>query len=356
MNKQKICYILAYYSPQYIRTRTLITALKQIPTIKLFEARNNIIGFGQYIQTLSKLFFIRLRYNPDCYILGFRGYEIFWLVRLITIGKPLVIDHMMSPYDSLLYESKKVKPNTILDRLIYRYEQSTLRSAHLILTDTVIHQKYFSNLFNVPLSKIKPVSVGTDETVFKPFLSNKIVDNTLKLLFYGSFLPLHGIDIILQAAKLVEDLPIEFTLIGGNRIDLTEFHAVIKQLGLTNIIHSEWIDFEQLPNLINQTDIGLGGPFGNTGQGRRVITGKTFQFLAMSKAVIVGKIDHDYGFVDKDNCLLIPQGNAQVLAQSIEWAYKHRSHLIDIGFAGWELYQKQFSVTILKNQLTTILS
>ncbi len=352
-----VCYILSYYSPEYVRTTTLVAALLKIDGLRLFQARNTAKGIIRYAQTFCKLIKIRLLYNPDYYILGFRGYEIFWLVRVIAMRKVLIYDHMMSPYDSLLNEKKKISPGGFFDFLVYTYEKWLLHHANIVLTDTSSHKAYFSRLFHLPLEKIHVIPVGTDEKLFNPAsCPSALPSKKFKVLFYGSFLPLHGVDIILQAALILKEKPIHFLLIGGNRVDLTDFHKTIAHCQLHNVSHQDWINFIELPGLIKNTTIGLGGPFGKTGQGRRVITGKTFQFMAMGRPVIIGETDEQAGFIDKNNCLIVPQGNAEALAQAIDWACNHRNELGGIGEKGRQLYLEKFSIDNIKNQMSTLFS
>ena len=82
--RSSICYILSYYSPKYARTETLVGALGRVEEVKLVEARNTASSFVRYFQTLLGLLAARLRHDPQYYILGFRGHEIFWLVRLLS--------------------------------------------------------------------------------------------------------------------------------------------------------------------------------------------------------------------------------------------------------------------------------
>lgn len=299
--KIKVCYILSYRCPNYVRTKTLIEALKRIDNIALFEAINTTKGIFRYVQTLYRLLSIKTTKKPDFYILGFRGYEIFWIVRILTLGTPLIFDHMMSPYDSLLNERKIFKKSSLIEKLIYLYEKLILKYSDMILTDTVIHREFLADLFEEQREKIYAVHVGTDEELFKNLPSGNEVKKKdfFEVFFYGTFLPLHGIDVILKAASIVKDRPIRFTIIGGKKKKLRDFYEIKKRLKLKNVIHKERIDYEQLPHMISESDVCLGGPFGNTGQARRVISGKTCQFLAMGKPTVVGKIDVDYGFEDK---------------------------------------------------------
>lgn len=354
--KIKVCYILSYRCPNYVRTKTLIAALKRIDNVAFFEAVNTTKGIFRYVQTLYKLLAIRVTIKPDYYILGFRGYEIFWIVRILTIGRPLIFDHMMSPYDSLLNERKIFKKNSPIKKLIYFYEKSILKYSDVILTDTIIHREYFANLFKEKQEKIYAVHVGTDEELFKNLPSGNEVKkkDLFEVFFYGTFLPLHGIDIVLKAASIVKDRPIRFTIIGGKKKNLQDFYEMKKRLKIENVIYKEWIDYEQLPRIISKADICLGGPFGNTGQARRVITGKTFQFLAMGKPTVIGRIDEDYGFKDKKNCLLVSQGNGRKLAKTILWCLENQEKLSQIGRKGLELYRTKFSIDHIKEALQVI--
>lgn len=345
-----ICYILSYKDPEYVRTKTLLNALQQIQDIKVFRAVNTIKGIFRYIQTIILLTWIRITKNPEHYILGFRGYEIFWIVRIIVAGKILIFDHMMSPYDSLLNETKSIKKNSIFDKLIFFYEKKVLQYSDIILTDTVLHKNFFVNLFKLEPEKIIAIPVSADEVIFrqKDNFNRKRDKNFFNVLFYGSFLPLHGIKIILKAAYLLRDLSIKFTIIGGENRSLIDFYRIKKNLKLNNVNHIKWVPLDQLPGKIEMTDIFLGGPFGNTGQAKRVITGKTFQSLAMAKTVIIGRIDYDYGFIDKENCLLVKQASENELAYSIKWCLDNKDKLFIIGKNGRELYLKNFSTLCIK--------
>jgi len=299
--KTKVCYVLSYRCPDIVRTRTLLEALRKIDDVELFRAINTSLGFFRYFQTVYSLLVIRFRFNPDIFLLGFRGYELFPLVRLITLGKTLVFDHMMSPYDSLVNERRSIKKGGILDRLVYEYERLILHMSDVVLTDTIIHKNFFVDNFGICPEKIHEIHVGTDEEIFRPCIPSlpDMAKEYFAVLFYGSFLPLHGIDIILGAAGLLKDNPIQFILIGGGEQKLDSFYSSLKNMDLKNVQHKIWVPFDTLPELICHADICLGGPFGNTGQGKRVITTKTFQSLAMAKATIIGEIDYDYGFICK---------------------------------------------------------
>lgn len=352
----KVCFVLSYHAPDYVRGRSICDALRRIPDVQLTLAVNRSRGLRRYWETLRALILAKRESNPDIFILGFRGHEIAWLVRWLTGGKPLVIDAMMSPYAAMKEEAKLGLPGKLLAPLWRRYENAMLQQAHAVLTDTRLHCEYYCSEFGLPADKVTAVPVGAVEAPSTEL--GPVADPTepLRVLFYGSFLPLHGVDLIVEAAALVADLPIEFQFIGGNPVQAERLRAACAERGVTRYTHRAWVPFELLVrDEIPRSDLCLGGPFGDTPQARRVITGKTSQCLAQGKATIIGRIDEDIGYVDGVNCLLVDQGNAKVLADAIRWAASHRSELAAIGQQGKVLYSQRLSSRVVGERLLPML-
>jgi len=350
-NAFKVCYVVAYRDPDYVRTRTLRAAILRVVNCELIDATSQKRGLLRYIDSAWKTLKARIHDHPDIYILGFRGHEIFWLIRLITIGKPLIFDEFMSPTDALLSEGKAGNVGRIAGAITYPLEWLCLRLSSRCLTDTMLHKEFIARRFGVPKSRIDVVYVGASDVGVAP-PTPVDGEKPLSVLFYGTFLPLHGVDVILRACQIVADKPIEFHLIGGKGKSLTEFRKLLDELAPGNVEHHAWVDFSELQkNIIPHADLCLGGPFGGTPQARRVITGKTFQFLAQGKPTVVGRIDEPTGFVDRQNCLLVNQADPESLGAAIEWAFENRHRLSDIGKSGRKLFEERYSNEALARQL-----
>ena len=355
-NKLKVCYVLAYRAPEYIRTRSILRALRATAGIEVFEAINQSSNAARYHETLRKAREIKEQVDPDIYLLGFRGHEFYWALRHLVGKKPIILDALMSPYASLSREGKHGKIGTIAAMGWKEIERSVLHNADLVLTDTLAHCKLFEHEFSIAPSKLLPIPVGAEEP--EPCSEQPNIEGAglptrqMSALFYGSFLPLHGVDIILEAASRLRDLPIRFDFIGGDSGQYSKLVASCAELGITQYTYRRWADFEELINTeIPYADICLGGPFGNTDQARRVITGKTSQCLALGKPTIIGEIDEKLGFIDKQDCLLVPQGNPEALAGALRWAYNHRAQLARIGERGRTLYAERLSIKVIGNLL-----
>lgn len=361
MKTIKVAYVLSYRAPNYIRTKSILGALKTLKGFHLLKVINKKKGFARYVETLWSLLICRIKHNPDCYILGFRGHEIFLPVKIITLGKPLIFDELMSPTDALRSDYKFGKLGAFIGIILFNLEKAILKFSDRTLTDTKTHKDFLVDKFNLESEKVIPIPVGADEDIKCPRRSFEGgYDTPLRVLFYGSLLPLHGMACMVEAAKILEDQAIKFTFIGGSQKAIQEFNYLCKKFDIKNIEHIAWVDFDELMEQhLAKSDLCLGGPFGKTAQAARVVTGKTQQSLAFGIPTLVGEIDEDFGFKDKENCLLVERGCPQSLADAMIWALQNRERLGAIGESGKRLYFEKFSrmrlADILKVEIINLL-
>ena len=351
--KLRVCFVLAYRAPDYVRGRSIIEALQRLEDVDLILAVNRHKGVGRYLDMLLQLVRTRKATDPDLYILGFRGHEAAWLVRWLTRGKPLVFDAMMSPYAALSTEGKAGWIGRMLAPLWRGYEKAILHGADMVLTDTALHAAYYAHEFDLATADILPLPVGAIERPVPAEAPRQAAaDDTFRVLFYGSFLPLHGVDCILHAAMQLTDLPIEFRFVGGTAAQGRKLRKACDAAGIRRYSHARWIPLERLLcDEIPRADLCLGGPFGGTPQARRVVTGKSLQCLALARATVIGRIDEDCGFLDRVNCLLVDQADATALANAIRWGYANRDKLPSIGRQGQLLYARRFSIDVIASRL-----
>lgn len=354
--KLAVCYVVAYRDPDYVRTRNIRAALERLSNCVLYDATNQRSGWTRYFETIAKVVRIRSRHNPDVYVLGFRGHEIFWIIRLIALGKRLVFDEFMSPSDALISEKKLGNFGKLLGYLAFPLERFCLRTSDHCITDTLMHKDFIEKRFSVAGDKIGVVYVGATIPESDSGTQDKEQPSSsqekLSVLFYGTFLPLHGMDVLLRSCHMMKDKPIVFNIIGGKGKALADFRKMQDELQLSNVQHKTWVELDELQSVyIPGADLCLGGPFGGTPQARRVITGKTMQFLAQSKATIIGRTDEPVGLVDRENCLLVDQASPRHLAEALDWAIANKKRLPEIGRNGHKLFQQRFSVESLAKQL-----
>jgi glycosyltransferase involved in cell wall biosynthesis len=359
-SKKRVCYVVCYKDPDYIRTRTLVNALSSLEEVNLVVVRNRYKGFLRYLEVPAKLVWVRLTFRPDVFVVGFRAHEIFWALYPSMAGRKIIFDEFINLHDWLVNEHKKISEDSYVTKLIDKYMRWVVRKSDLLLEDTDAHAKLAIQNYNIPSSKITTIPVGADEAVFSP---REVKNQQFEVLFYGSMLPLHGVDIVFGAIKLLVKLNkikgMNFTFIGGGQKMKAKLDDLGKNTGINEqISYIEWVELKRLPEQIAKCSVGLGGPFGNTSQAKKVVTGKTYQFLAMAKPVAIGRIENiqkQYGFKDRKNCLLIEQGSVEELAGALAWAFKHKDKLHNIGSQGHVLYKEKFSSEVISKELMKVI-
>lgn len=351
----RLCYVLSYRAPNYIRTQTLLEALRRIPEIDLSLAINTSMGIKRYQETLSRVARLeRSQSPPEAYLLGFRGQEIYWPLRRLVGNKPIIIDAMMSPSLALVQENQYGMAGKAASFFLKPIEKYILHDAALVVTDTEAHVQAFREHYRLATDKIHAIPVGAVETA--PQAVNPGSRDRLRVLFYGSFLPLHGFDTILSACEGLGDLPLDLDFIGTNPSVEMLLQKRLSQAGQLRYRTRRWVEFEDiLQTELPDSDLCLGGPFGNTPQARRVITGKTFQALAQAVPVLVGEGEATGVFLHQNNVLSVPQGQPGALREAIFWAWQNRSLLPAIGVRGRESYYKHFSIQIIAQKFGELL-
>lgn len=136
-----------------------------------------------------------------------------------------------------------------------------------------------------------------------------------KVLFFGNYIPLHGVEYILQAAKLLENEKVSFLLIGGGQ-ERKKMEETASQLRLNNLNFVDFMKPELLRQEITKADVCL-GIFGDTQKTRRVIPNKVYICSAMRKPIISADTPAMRELFDDDEILFVKEGDVRVLADAI---------------------------------------
>jgi len=231
----------------------------------------------------------------DILIVGYPGqFDVFlaWLLARIA-GKPLIWDVFMSIV--LIAEERGLEQRSRFTvRLLKFFEGFALRLPDLLIQDTQEYAAWLAERYRVALSKFRLVPTGADDRYFQPRDGTpKPADGVeeqhslFRVIYYGTFIPNHGLATIVGAAKLLKDQhQIRFELIGTGP-DRALAEKLVEQFSLTNVHFTDWLEKPRLVERIRQADVCLGA-FGNTPQSLMTIQNKIFEGMALGMAVLSG--------------------------------------------------------------------
>jgi glycosyltransferase involved in cell wall biosynthesis len=339
---------------QYVRDLLVRRALRQhFELLEITDTRPGSL-IVRHLRLLPRLL-LALRSPCDVIFVGFYGHLLTPLISQLT-RKPILFDAFLSTWDTLCFDRQTFGPNSIAGRLAYWLDrQACLRATHSLL-DTQTHARYFVDTFGIPEHKLSAYYVGYDEQLFCP-MPRDLPSDRFVVFFYGSFLPLQGVEHIVGAAKLLEaESDIDFHIIGGGMT-----YPAVRQLAeeqhVQRLFFHPVVPYLQLPQAIAAASVCLGGPFGPSAKASRVIAGKTFQFLAMAKPTIVGNSPANREvFRDGDDVIMCTMADAQALAAAILALKRDRGLRERIAQQGYEHCRERFGIEKQGQRLERIIS
>jgi glycosyltransferase involved in cell wall biosynthesis len=241
--------------------------------------------FSAYVELLHKY---RTVGHYDVMVVGYPGQFDVYLARLLTWlqRKPLVWDVFMSIY-LIALERGLEQRSALTVGMIRQMEWLACRLPDLLIIDTADYSQWFHRTHGVALSRFRLVPTGADDRIFKPVTSQGVDDGLFHVVYYGTFIPNHGVEYIIEAARLMADDPmVRFELIGTGP-DKVKALRLAQRYGLSNVIFTDWLDQAELSRRAARAEVCLGA-FGATPQSMMTIQNKIYEGLAMARPVISG--------------------------------------------------------------------
>lgn len=300
--------------PSYVRNALALQALRQ-----RFDVTQWTSAGASYLRRLAALLpaLALRRPHHDVAFAGFFGQPLALWLRLFE-SQPIVLDAFVSAYDTICFDRRQAGPSSPAGRLAYWLDRLACAAARVVTVDTLAQADYLATTFAVPKAKLRTVYLGYEPDIFRPAEPLPARDGALQVFYYGSYLPLQGVDIIVRAARLLQrERDIAFTLVGRG-ITYPSVRRLAADLGVQNVRFADWLPYERLPGAIAAADLCLGGHFASSPKARRVIAGKTFQFLAVGRPTIVGDCPANRElFAPGEHAWFCPQGSPEDLAEAI---------------------------------------
>ena len=253
----------------------------------------------------------------------------------------IINDFFISNYDTYVYDRKKItKWNP---RAWWKYLQDWInfRFSKYLLSDTYEHFKYWEELFGPFGGKLFVLPVLADGSIYFP-AEKRAINKAPRILFYGSFIPLHGIDTILKAFKLLEEngSVFEAEIIGNGQTykSMKQLYDALKLKHVT--MDGELIKEAELGERIREADIVL-GIFGTSTKAKSVVPNKVYQALACQKAMVTMESDALKEFFDESH-LLTCTNTPEMLAETLKHLIANPQQIESLATEGHKRYNELY--------------
>jgi glycosyltransferase involved in cell wall biosynthesis len=240
----------------------------------------------------------------DVLLVGYPGTLDMGAARRAARGRPIVFNALVSLEDTFVGDRGRFASGSVAARGLRRLDRFALRRADLVVADTEANARFLAALAD--LSRVESCLVGAEERLFGPGWAPQ---EPFHALFVGKLIPLHGLETILEAARLAPE--IRLRIAGSGQLDdlLRDPPA--------NVEHIPWIPYEELPAQLHRAGAAL-GIFGRSAKAQRVIPNKAFQALACGVPLVTADTPAARELLrDGESALLVPPGDAPALAGAL---------------------------------------
>jgi len=334
------------YERAYPRNAQVISCLRRAGVeveerhVPVWEGREHKWAAGPSAALRLVAAELRLLRRPsddfDAVIVGYPGHLDLPAARLAARGKPIVFNPLVSLEDTLVDDRQRFRPGSLPARALSAVDRHALRSADLVVADTEANADDLARRARIAHRKVAVCFVGAEERVFQPGWKRR---DPFTALFVGKLIPLHGLDTVLEAARLAPEIP--FRVIGSGQLEASLATRP------ANVEWSPWVDYERLPGELHAAGCAL-GIFGTSAKAARVIPNKAFQALACGTPLVTADTPGARELLaDGVTALLVPPGEPEALAAAVRRLAGDAALAERIGSRGLAVYRERASEDVL---------
>jgi len=379
MNERPLCICyFGTYRQNYSRNHILITGLRRSgvtvmechePLWQGIDDRVDTVRGGwkrpafwaRIFRTYSRLFrrYWALRHDYDILVVGYPGQFDVYLARFLSWwqGKPLVWDVFMSIY-LIAVERDLNQRGALAVHLLRGMEWLACRLPNRLILDTAEYVKWFQQTHGVDPTRFRLVPTGANSDQFMAMScdgaeSESASSDICRIIYYGSFIPNHGILTIIEAARqLATEATIQLELIGQGP-DRAAAEALAQKYCLANVTFIDWLAQDALVKRVADATVLLGA-FGSTPQSLMTVQNKIYEGLALGKPVLSGDGPAvRAALIADEEIVLCPRNDGAALAEAIRRLCQDRALCHRIAAQGRQRFSRDYALAPLGQRFKT---
>lgn len=222
--------------------------------------------------------------------------SVFEIVIIILFRKQIFFDFYISVYESLVSDRKTLRSNSFRAKLIRVKERWLLAKAKKIFVNSESEFHYFCKAlqYEPPLNRCKVIALSAELKPIKADYYQQSQTETLNVFWWGTFIPLHGFEKILQTAVVAKkrEAKMKFYCFGPPHFDPSQLLSLIKSYDIEDILVLECrrsLAAGELDELILESAHVALGSFGDTEKASVVCCNKVVEGIAFGLPVVTGK-------------------------------------------------------------------
>jgi glycosyltransferase involved in cell wall biosynthesis len=277
--------------------------------------------------------------QPRCVVVPYPGHFVVRRIRAATRA-PVVLDLFLSAYDSAIEDRRLAEPGSLLARWLQRVDTRACAAADLVLLDTAENAAYVAALTGLPAERFAWLPLADPDAdasgAATPWPAGP---GPLRLLFFGTGVPLHGLPTLVAACARVPE--VQLTLVGGTAADRA---SAVQSLGARVVLEPEFVPRTRLQDLLARSQL-VAGVFGRSGKAQRVVPWKLVHALAAGRPVLTADAPAVLHWLDGSGAVFgVPADDIAALAAELQRLAAAPEQLAAAAAAARPAYDRHFSL------------
>lgn len=279
-------------------------------------------------------------------------YAMFW-ARLLR--KRIIVDYYVSIYEKVVVDEKWFKPKSLLAKLAKKLDRFYYNSAKKVVFLNEVERDHYCDIAGIKRKPEKEVMISL--CVEESFKVEENTSDQFNVCWWGSYLPLHGLKYILQAAKCVKQkgMSINWYIFGNSDEKGVPYVQLAKEYGIEDVCHFEnsyTMKNGKLPEFL-KTNCSLAlGNFGDSPKAKFLMNNKAIDACAMKVPVLTGNATVYSVYFDGVNDIYMTPNDPQMMADKIEEIYNENKETLKKRVErSYQIYQENFTVKLYAERL-----
>lgn len=261
-----------------------------------------------------------------------------------ALGAKVILD-LHDPMPELMMTIFNLDRDSLIVRLTSRIEKWSMARANLVLTVNAACKRIFGSRSCRP-EKIGVIMNSPDNKIF-PFRTPRSYaathqerDKRFVIMYHGSIVERNGLDLAVDAlARVRKSVPTaELRIYGARTVFLDRVMEAARSKGLDDAIR--YFGPKRLDDLvpaIEDCDVGVIPNHRNAFTEINTPT-RIFEYLALGKPAVAPHTPGIQDYFSNESLLFFESGNAEELAQKIEYVFSHPKEANEIVERGQQVY------------------
>lgn len=269
----------------------------------------------------------------------------------------IIYDYFISFYQTLVVDRKLVE-NFLIKYCLYKFEKFIISLPKLLIVETKQIKNYIINLYKKELN-ISYILTPTDEKVYdyKNIVPSKNKD--IDFLYWGTYINLHGLDVLLEAAYINQDKFHVYLL--GDGQEFENINNLAKKLDLKNLTFDKTLfsnenKFEHFYKILSRSKFAI-GTLSDSQKNNIVIPSKVIEAAALKIPTLTYYSSCIESYDMKLNAFYVKEPTLENLANLMKHLINNQSpdEIKDVVNNAFDWYKKRGSNNSFNQELKILL-